>query len=112
MTNSSGLTMDAEMHRLRLRYCDRLAENLMLIDVAVASCQAGALDAEGREQLRVVAHKLAGTGATYGFAEISTHGLNLDDLLTADPLAAEMQIACMAERLGEACRAAICQGAA
>ena len=67
------------MEALRTRYVQRLAARRGELHAFAAAFTAGR-DIDD-EELRYLAHNLAGSGATYGFPEISTLAGDLEDLL-------------------------------
>lgn len=64
------------------RYRQRLPRRLAEIEQLLRGVEGG--DSAALEQLRVVAHRLAGSGGTYGFPAISTAGHALEESLSAD----------------------------
>ena len=74
--------VDERMRGLRAAYLDALRPRAAQVEAALRRCESGgfdATDAAARADLRDVAHKLAGTGATYGFAALSEAARALDD---------------------------------
>lgn len=71
------------MRELRRGYLDALRKRAVIIEQSLRLCEARALTPEARERLRDLAHKLAGTGATYGYADLSARARVLDNRLKA-----------------------------
>ncbi|MCA9706391.1 MAG: Hpt domain-containing protein, partial [Myxococcales bacterium] len=64
------------MQRLRARYLASLPEKLERLESLRAQLEQG--DEAAVEPLRVLAHRLAGSGASYGWPEISEAGERLE----------------------------------
>ena len=69
-------TFDARLEGLRNRFRERAAADRVAL---AAAWQAGE-----REQMRRLAHGLAGSGGTFGFAELSAAALALEEAIDAD----------------------------
>lgn len=90
------------MEALRTRYVQRLAARRGELHAFAAAFTAGR-DIDD-EELRYLAHNLAGSGATYGFPEISTLAGDLEDLLALPETGANRETkADLIWRLVEAC---------
>lgn len=90
------------MEALRTRYVQRLAARRGELHAFAAAFTAGT-DIDD-EELRYLAHNLAGSGATYGFPEISTLAGDLEDLLALPETGANRETkADLIWRLVEAC---------
>lgn len=102
--------VDERMRGLRAAYLDALRPRAAQVEAALRRCESGgfdATDAAARADLRDVAHKLAGTGATYGFADLSEAARALDVLLKAEPDTPAAGLRDPVARLLVACRAAL-----
>jgi len=99
--------IEAKMQGLRKRYLIKLSEQVEIIKQALDECQGGKLSSKMREQVWSCAHKLAGTGATYGFSEISVTGRCLDSFLKTNPDAPDEAVSLFATDLYNACLEAI-----
>jgi two-component system, cell cycle response regulator len=97
---------------LRQRYLEMLTETLVVIENGLRACDGPDLSPEHRETIRACGHRLAGTGATYGFPAISLTGRAVDDLLKANPLAPASRIKERLDRLYHACADALSEGQA
>jgi CheY-like chemotaxis protein/HPt (histidine-containing phosphotransfer) domain-containing protein len=97
------------MRQLRVAYLDNMRGQAAAVETALAQCREGALTAEARAQLKIVAHKLAGTGATYGFALLSRVARRLDDRMIEAPDAAPHDLEGLARPLLVACREALAE---
>jgi CheY-like chemotaxis protein len=95
--------VEAQMRLLRARYLEKMADTIDALKAGLAQCHQADFDAAAREDIRRIAHKLAGTGATYGFAEVSIRARCIDDQLKADPMASSALLAPMVSALIEAC---------
>ena len=74
MSDTMPQTMQDKMRPLRLNYLRQLHERKGRIERLIALQEQSALSREDRAELKSQAHKLAGTGATYGFPKISEAG--------------------------------------
>ena len=72
---------DERMGILRQRYAERAISDLEALMAA--------LKAEDWTEVRRIAHGLAGTGAVFGFPELSDSARNLDDAIADDLPASE-----------------------
>ncbi len=76
--------IEARLLRLREQFAARAATHVAMLDAL-----AGRLADEGapadREEVRRIAHSLAGAGGTFGFAVISKSAAELEDFIAADP---------------------------
>ena len=97
----------AQMRLLRGRYIEHLREQVAQLDALLAACDANTLDDEARGQLKHIGHKLAGTGKTYGFPDVSEVARRLDDRMIARPDTVAGILAQMTRPLIEACREAL-----
>ena len=97
----------AQMRLLRERYLENLREQTAQLDALLAACEAHELTDEARAQLKHVAHKLAGTGKTYGFPQVSEVARRLDDRLIARPDTVAGILARLTQPLVAACREAL-----
>ncbi|HVZ29441.1 MAG TPA: response regulator [Asticcacaulis sp.] len=100
------------MRQLRTAYLDTMRGQAAVVETALTQCREGVLTDETRAQLKVVAHKLAGTGATYGFALLSRVARRLDDRMIESPQAAQDDLAGLARPLLVACREALAEAEA
>ncbi len=75
----------AQMIMLRGRYLEAMAEQITVLQQALSACERNDLPPDLRAALRMVSHKLAGTGKTYGFPEVSVAGRTLTDVMAGDP---------------------------
>ncbi|WP_443750663.1 Hpt domain-containing protein [Asticcacaulis solisilvae] len=69
------------LDRLQRTYRGHLAETRAQIAPAIARAAARTADSDDYATLRHHAHKLGGSGASYGFARLSETGKALDSLL-------------------------------
>ncbi|MFT4075457.1 MAG: response regulator [Asticcacaulis sp.] len=78
-------SLEASLRALRLRYLSTMKELLGPIEVTLRHCEDGTLQDCDRHELRSMAHRLAGTGETYGFPAVSAAARPLDDQLKSHP---------------------------
>ncbi len=88
--------VEARMAELRERYVASLEGHIGRLDDWRVRLAVEGLPAPARTELKGVAHRLAGTGKTYGFAEISESARRIDDRLSEDlhMPAAELSVLC------------------
>jgi CheY-like chemotaxis protein/HPt (histidine-containing phosphotransfer) domain-containing protein len=88
------------MRPLRVLYFESLRERMQVIERALVLLVSHELhQPQDRLALRNEAHKLAGTGATYGFPAISDAGKALESALVRDDAGHEQLLALVAELL-------------
>ncbi len=98
--------VEIQLRLLRGRYLRSMVAQMATLETVVGQCEHGPLRTGVGHQLRVVAHRLAGTGKIYGFAAISEHALELDDEMAVEPGIADDALCDLTRRLLDACRAA------
>ena len=103
---SAEALVAAHMAMLRARYLEAMVEQMKTLSESLAACEARTLSEEGRAALRHVTHKLAGTGKTYGFPDLSIVARRLDDVMINDPAAPVAELAQMARDVLAQCAAA------
>jgi DNA-binding response OmpR family regulator/HPt (histidine-containing phosphotransfer) domain-containing protein len=91
---------------LRGMYLAQLRERTESANVFLAHARSGAVSAEERELMRQLAHKLAGSGTTYGFPVITQTARALEEALQI-PEAPPDSLALLAESLAHACAQAL-----
>ena len=96
----------ARMTELRVRYVAALADHVARLEEWRARMACGELLAVERAELKGVAHRLAGTGKTYGLADISEAARLIDDRLTADIGLPDEELSALTGLLMAACRTA------
>ena len=96
----------ARMMELRVRYVAALADHVARLEEWRARMACGELLAVERAELKGVAHRLAGTGKTYGLADISEAARLIDDRLTADIGLPDAELSALTGLLVAACRTA------
>jgi twitching motility two-component system response regulator PilH len=101
--NEAQAQVALQMQALRKRYVEKLEESLSVIEAGIDACDTADMTPEQRETIRTCAHRLAGTGTTYGFAAISTTARALDDVLKATPMIPVNRLKPLLERLYDAC---------
>jgi CheY-like chemotaxis protein len=101
--------VEAQMRLLRVRYLEKMADSIRVLETGLVQCQSVSsaaqadFDAAAREVIRCTAHKLSGSGATYGFTGVSICGRRIDAQLKAKPMTAPALLAPMISALIEAC---------
>ncbi len=80
---ASVAAVDDALAALWERSRDTMLERVGMLEVAVAGLLQGTLDGEGRREAERVAHRVAGSAGTFGFAEASRVARRLETLLAA-----------------------------
>ncbi len=91
---------------LRGMYLAQLRERANSVDAFLVHCRSGAVPDGERTMMASLAHKLAGSGTTYGFPLITQTARALEDAL-ADPAATPASLAPLAESLAHSCQQAV-----
>ena len=91
---------------LRQRYIQNLQERIQDLNRLIRLCEENLLSDEDRQSLRSHAHKLAGTGKTYGFQSISENARILEEALIYDPRLESERIGVFLRRLIADCMSA------
>lgn len=99
----------ARMRQLRASYLETMRGQMQTVENALTQCREGVLTPDMRAQLKIVAHKLAGTGATYGFPLLSRVARRLDDRMIEAPDAAPDDLEGLTRPLLVACREALAE---
>lgn len=94
------------MRAASLRYLDRLKERQDALRKLLGLCEKNAFRPEYRDELISHAHQLAGSGATFGFHDLSSLGRSLEDDLVEHPDADVQKLITNAHALIDACTAA------
>jgi DNA-binding response OmpR family regulator len=94
------------MRAASLRYLERLKERREKLKKLLEFCEQNALSPEYRAELTSHAHQLAGSGATFGFDDISRLGRSLEDNLIEHPDADVQTLISQTHALIDACTAA------
>jgi two-component system, cell cycle response regulator len=81
MTSSMPQSMQEKLQALTVNYLKQLEERLKKIERCADHLENKALSLADRADLQIQAHKLSGTGATYGFPKISACGNALEEWL-------------------------------
>lgn len=100
-------SLPEKMQALKVSYITQLKERQAILERLLAACSQNTLSLEERTELKSQAHKLAGTGTTYGFPDISEHGRTLEDALIDQPDALAQSFVALTQSLLDACNAAI-----
>lgn len=102
MADASAI--QAKLHALRAQYVASLPDRLAALWQAVDRLGYSPADAEMLRQARLIAHGLAGSGASFGFAQISETARLLEQLL--DSVAGQVPpVESAHERIRHACNA-------
>jgi DNA-binding response OmpR family regulator/HPt (histidine-containing phosphotransfer) domain-containing protein len=94
---------------LKVDYLKHLGERKARLEQLLLGCENNTLTYEDRLELRTQAHKLAGTGTTYGFPDISEFGRKLEDDLIDYPNESPIFFISRTQDLLKACTAALTQ---
>lgn len=82
LTSAMELAIQEKMRPLRERYFATLLDRMQRVEKIMGYLVSqGTLDDDSRQTLQSEAHKLAGTGLTYGFPDISVRGKLLEDAM-------------------------------
>ncbi|KAB8141326.1 diguanylate cyclase [Chloroflexia bacterium SDU3-3] len=76
--DATNLLFEERLRALRRAYIEQLWKTSAELDLHLQNLQSGQYPIEDLEQLRLTAHGLAGSGATYGFSTISETAGRLD----------------------------------
>jgi HPt (histidine-containing phosphotransfer) domain-containing protein len=68
----------ARMAELAGKFVDRTETELVTLRAALAALAAGRAEALG--EIRHLAHRMAGTGATLGFEKLSDHAMHVEEI--------------------------------
>jgi DNA-binding response OmpR family regulator len=104
MSSSAPQKIDESMRLLRQRYVQRLHEQLHVLNRLLALCEKQLLAEEDRQALRMQAHKIAGTGKTYGFQMISEKAKNVEEALLTNPETTTDQLVPLLHQLISVCK--------
>ncbi len=74
-------SFEDRLRELRERFRERALADTAAIEGMAEDLRTGAGPSDLAAQLRQIAHRLAGAGGTFGFAEISARASELEDLL-------------------------------
>ncbi len=107
MSLEKARSLSAGMQALQIRYLEQLAvRHQQIVDMLPAIIR-GDLGTGPGARLQSEAHKLAGTGSTYGFPRISETGKRLEEALLARPQLPSGKVANLVRALLDACEAAL-----
>jgi hypothetical protein len=106
MSSNQPVNMEDLLAPLRARYVQELEERQKLLESYLEAIRRNEFTDVLREETRKLAHKLAGTGTTYGFPVISEKGKILDDKLRDNLQTEASVIAIDLESLLAACKTA------
>lgn len=99
--------IEERMSNLRRAYLDVLRERAVLIERALRQYENGDRSKVAHDELRAIVHKLAGTGATYGFPALSTRAREVETLLRKGTAATDRALRDGISNLLVACRTAL-----
>jgi DNA-binding response OmpR family regulator len=107
MQNKANRVNPEIMRKASLRYLERLKERQDALKKLLARCEKNAFRPEYRDELISHAHQLAGSGATFGFHDLSSLGRSLEDDLVDHPDADVQKLITNAHALIDACTSAV-----
>lgn len=81
MSDTSATVPSQALRRLQVKYIGKLAQTRTLVVPLVQRVIARTADEDDFTELRDHAHKLAGTGASFGFGDLTHAGRELDSRL-------------------------------
>ena len=76
--------IEARLMRLREQFAARAATHVAMLDALAGRIADGGAAAD-HEEVRRIAHSLAGAGGTFGFAVISKNAADLEDFIATGP---------------------------
>jgi HPt (histidine-containing phosphotransfer) domain-containing protein len=85
---------DVQIAGLRQRFCDRAISQSLTLEVIASDLDADADPAQIGDNIRTIAHSLAGAGGTFGFAGISAYANDLEEFATRPINSVELAEAC------------------
>ena len=88
---------------LRQKYAERLEPCINDLKNFFGFSRAGTSDRKSKNEILHIAHRLSGSGATYGFEKISEAARSLEQSLLQSPLPSETILSAQAQALVEAC---------
>ncbi|MDD3288329.1 MAG: response regulator [Alphaproteobacteria bacterium] len=88
---------------LRQKYLTQLKERKQQLDNLLIACSKDKLEDEDRTSMREIAHRLSGSGKTYGFSSISETASALEFALASDTQASSDILSTLIKALIEAC---------
>lgn len=91
---------------LREKYLEQLTDRRKTLEEFLAKSKSGSLTETDRIEIINQSHKMAGTGATYGFPAISATARRLEEALLTNPLVSHKTLETMISEILEACDAA------
>lgn len=106
MQNNTARVNPEIMRKASLRYLERLKERREALKKLLALCEKNAFRPEYRDELISHAHQLAGSGATFGFHDLSSLGRSLEDDLIEHADADVQKLITSTHALIDACTAA------
>lgn len=110
MQDKSARSREDALRAPTLRYLEGLRTRRRALTKLQVLCEQNALSAENRDELISHAHKLAGTGATFGFNDISRLGKRLEKRLVEHPDIETRTLILHTHALIDACTAAVNAG--
>jgi len=99
----SDKIMISKMNALKQKYLLRLEPQTISLRSFIDACKTNRANRSHKEEIGDIAHKLKGSGATYGYAAISDAARELEDALLSDVKLTGEQLAGKAKLLLEAC---------
>ncbi len=100
---SEDSKIDDKMKALRQKYLEQLEGRIKEIKLFMESCRGGELDPNLKRTTSETAHKLCGSGATYGFGAISVAARELEESLAGESALSLDELAGKARLLLDAC---------
>jgi HPt (histidine-containing phosphotransfer) domain-containing protein len=85
---------EGRLAALRRRFLDRATTESEALEELASDLDSGAQRAHARQQIRRIAHGLAGAGGTFGFARISNYAVELEEFVSDVPDSPDLADAC------------------
>ncbi|HXF91066.1 MAG TPA: Hpt domain-containing protein, partial [Candidatus Nitrosotenuis sp.] len=73
--------LQSNLANLQRAYVENLTKHITQIDHLTAQQQRGNFNLESLQELKFIAHKLAGSGKTFGFPDISDYARQLEQFI-------------------------------
>jgi len=85
---------EGRLAALRRRFLDRATTESEALEGIASELEAGGQPAQAQQQIRRIAHSLAGAGGSFGFATISSCAAELEEFVSDVPDSPDLADAC------------------
>jgi HPt (histidine-containing phosphotransfer) domain-containing protein len=104
--SSSQKSIEDLMRPLRIQYQHDLSTRIELLEEFADQIASGSIEQDRIAEVTSIAHKLAGTGTTFGFEDISRYGKELEIILLRTGEFNNEEVSASLSQLLVACRSA------